>query len=101
MMLQAAATLHQPLISYQAIFAIAHSRETTILKIGSGVQHSHFRLPGGCMVTRFRQFLTDLESLVAADGFGGKGTSAEAGTVPGRNATPANSRTVDFSMKVF
>jgi hypothetical protein len=53
------------------------------------------------MVTRFRQFLTNLESLVAADGFGGKGTSAEAGTVPGRNATPANSRTVDFSMKVF
>jgi hypothetical protein len=53
------------------------------------------------MVRRFRQFLTDLESLVAADGFGGKGTSAEAGTVPGRNATPANSRTVDFSMKVF
>jgi hypothetical protein len=39
------------------------------------------------MVRRFRQFLTDLESLVAADGFGGKGTSAEAGTVPGRNAT--------------
>jgi hypothetical protein len=86
-MLQAATTLHQPLISYQAIFAIAHPRETTILKIGSGVQHSHFRLPGGCTVTRFRQFLTDLESLVAADGFGGKGTSAEAGTVPGRNAT--------------
>ena len=53
------------------------------------------------MVTRFRQFLTNPESLVAADGFGGKGTSAEAGTVPGRNATATNSRTVDFNMKVF
>ena len=39
------------------------------------------------MVIRFSQFLTNLESLVAADRFGGKGTSANAGTVPGRNAT--------------
>jgi len=38
------------------------------------------------MVIRFSQFLTNLESLVAADRFGGKGTSANAGTVPGGNA---------------
>src|SRR6266481_4263394 len=88
MMLQAATTLHQPLISYQAIFAIAHPRNTAIPEIVFGVrQHSHFRLSAGCMVTRFSQFLTNLESLVAADRFGGKGTSANAGTVPGRNAT--------------
>src|SRR5882762_3949598 len=88
MVLQAATALHQPLISYQAIFAIAHPRETTIPEIVFGVrQHSHFRLSAGCMVIRFSQFLTNLESLVTADRFGGKGTSANAGTVPGRNAT--------------
>src|SRR6267142_4413421 len=88
MMLQAATTLHQPLIAYQAIFAIAHPRNTAIPEIVFGVrQHSHFRLSAGCMVMRFSQFLTNLESLVAADRFGGKGTSANAGTVPGRNAT--------------
>jgi hypothetical protein len=53
------------------------------------------------MVTRFRQFLTNLESFVAAHGFGGKGTSAEVGTVPGRIATPANSGSVDFSVKAW
>jgi len=51
------------------------------------------------MVIRFSQFLTNLESLVAADRFGGKGTSANAETVPGRNATRRVPATVDVSTR--
>ena len=102
MMLQAATALHQPLIAYQAIFAIAHPCNTAIPEIVSGVrQHSHFRLSAGCMVIRFSQFLTNLESLVAADRFGGKGTSANARNRPGPQRDPTSSGTVDVSMKVF
>jgi hypothetical protein len=72
MMPQAATTLHRPLVSYQAIFAVAHARESAIPEVIFDVrQHSLFPLSGGCTVTRFRQFLTGLESLVAGvSGFG-------------------------------
>ena len=53
------------------------------------------------MVIRFSQFLTNLESLVAADRFGGKGTSANARNRPGPQRDPTSSGTVDVSMKVF
>src|SRR5216684_3143087 len=36
MMLQAATALHQPLISYKAIFAVAHAREPAIPEVVSG-----------------------------------------------------------------
>src|SRR6266849_4032956 len=76
------------------IFAIAHPRETAIFEIVSGVrQHSHIRLSAGCMVIRFSQFLTNLESLVAADRFGGKGTSANARNRPGPQRDPTSSGT--------
>src|ERR1700737_582647 len=69
MMLQAATTLHQPLIPDQANFTVAHAREPAIPEVTLGVrQHSRPRLSGACMVTRFSQFLTSFESLVAEFG---------------------------------
>jgi hypothetical protein len=99
MMLQAATALHQPLISYQAIFAIAHPRNTAIPEIVFGAkQHSHFRISAGCMVIRFSQFLTKLESLVAADRCGGKGRlRMQEPLRPQRD--PTSSGTVDVSTR--
>jgi hypothetical protein len=63
MMLQAATTLHQPLIPDQANFTVAHAREPASPEVTLGVrQHSRPRLSGACMVTRFSQFLTGAES---------------------------------------
>ena len=52
------------------------------------------------MVIRFSQFLTNLESLVAADRFGGKAVG-ECKNRPGPQRDPTSSGAVDVSMKVF
>src|SRR6266481_7062437 len=101
MMLQAATTLHQPLIAYQAIFAIAHPRNTAIPEIVFGVrQHSHFPVISRMHGHTIQSILDQPRIFGSCGSIWRQGDVGECKNRPGPQRDPTSSGTVDGSTRL-